>query len=255
MVAVSFAQMQNFRQAQRLWPFSETNAKVLLEAGLDPSRIEVVDPVVPWPKQRTQAAKSGRPIEVLFVGRITKSKGVLDLLDAVDRIRSTCAAPFRLSVVGKAEEDSYVAAVQSRCADLAPIVEFAGQIGNDDLQRRYHAAHVLAIPSYHEGFCRPVVEGLRAGCVPVGYASYNLPTVANGLGSLVKPGDVIALSAALQAMIEGLAAAHAGSASLPLDHGPTTVAAFDSLAAKHAAKFNFDRFRRSVVRGTRALAR
>jgi hypothetical protein len=33
-----------------------------------------------------------------------------------------------------------------------------------------------------------LAEGLRAGCVPVGYAGYHLPLVPNGLGRLVAPG-------------------------------------------------------------------
>ncbi len=132
----------------------------------------------------------------------------------------------------------------------------AGRCDSDELQRRYHQAHILAIPSYHEGFCRPVVEGLRAGCVPVGYASYHLPIVANGLGSLVAPGDVTALAAALTAMIESVAAARGTPKfQLPLDRGPTSIAQFDALAGEHVAQFSFARFSAAVTGEIRSLTR
>ena len=124
------------------------------------------------------------------------------------------------------------------------------------MQRRYHEAHILAIPSYHKGFCRPVAEGLRAGCVPVGYASYHLPLVANGLGRLVEPGDITALAAALTAMIDSVAEAKAKPAGqLPLDRGPTSIAAFDALAGDHVAQFSFARFSAAVTGEIRSLTR
>ena len=42
-----------------------------------------------------------------------------------------------------------------------------------------------------------MIEGLRAGCIPIGYASYNLPYIANKLGRMVPTGNVAALTAAL----------------------------------------------------------
>lgn len=71
------------------------------------------------------------------------------------------------------------------------------------------------------------------------------------MGRLVAPGNIAALAAALQSMTESTAAAR----SLPLDRGPTTIAEFDALAGRHAARFNFDRFSHTVIRGIRSLVR
>jgi len=180
---------------------------------------------------------------------------VLDLLEAIQRIGRAHHAAFRVSLVGKPNERGYVERVQDQAAALQPLVEFVGHCGDDELERRYRAAHILAIPSYHEGFCRPVAEGLRAGCIPVGYASYHLPIVSNGLGRLVMPGDVGALAAALQSMIESVAEARGDptGTSLPLDRGPTSVAEFDRLAGEHVAQFAFDRFAAAVINGIRGV--
>ena len=76
----SFEQLANLHHADWLWPISQTNADVLLEAGIDPARIEIVPPDVAWPPAFKLAAKAKSPIHILFVGRIVHSKGVADLV-------------------------------------------------------------------------------------------------------------------------------------------------------------------------------
>jgi glycosyltransferase involved in cell wall biosynthesis len=254
--ARSFAQLRHLANADRLWPFTSTNAEVLIAAGMDRRRMEIVAPVVEWPPAGRLADKTERPVRLLFVGRMIQSKGVLDLLRAIESVRSQSAVPFQLSLVGAAIDEAYRAAVADRVAGLAPQVELLGRVDGGRLERCYRAAHILVIPSYHEGFCRPVAEGLRAGCVPVGYASHHLPVVANGLGCLVAPGDVGALADALRSMIEIMAPALAspGKAMLPLDRGATSVRRFGALAQAHVRTFSFDKLSRHVVAGIGELA-
>lgn len=247
----SFMQLRYFAEVDRVWPFTSTNAQVLFDAGVDPRKVRIVEPVVEWPPPFRLAKKEKEPVEILFVGRIFESKGVLDLLQAVEWLRAQNAPAFRLRIVGKTGDETYFKRVLERVAALAPDVEFLGQIASEQLAQRYRAAHVLAIPSYHEGFCRPVVEGLRAGCVPVGYSSYHLPLVANGLGRLVSPGNIRALAEALRAVVGSLSSPPTASnrVSLPLDRGPTSPAKFDRLAQAHVGQFTFDRLSKSVVSG------
>src|ERR1700694_3786124 len=72
----AFKQLANLRHVDWLWPVSKTNAGVLVEAGIDPTRIEIVPPAIKWPPAFELAAKARSSfIQVLFVGRITQSKG------------------------------------------------------------------------------------------------------------------------------------------------------------------------------------
>jgi glycosyltransferase involved in cell wall biosynthesis len=172
---------------------------------------------------------------------------VLDLVRAVDLLRARCSIPFGVKIVGKFDDnDDYYASINDAVANhgLAPLVEILGRTeSDDDLVTLYHDAHILAIPSYHEGFCRPVIEGLRAGCVPVGYSAYNLPLVANGLGRLVFPGNIGALADSLATMVEAIARTFAdpSTASLPLDGGPLTLGEFEAAAAPHVNQFSFEK--------------
>lgn len=121
--------------------------------------------------------------------------------------------PVRLRIVGNLEwsDTDYLAEVKAAIAGsgLAPSIELVGTASDEELQRIYHQSHILAIPSYHEGFCKPVIEALRGGLIPVGYAAYNLPHIAGGFGKLVPPGDIDALADALATLINALPQAFA----------------------------------------------
>jgi glycosyltransferase involved in cell wall biosynthesis len=58
-------------------------------------------------------------------------------------------------------------------------------------------ADVFVLPTYHEGFCVPVLEALASGCCVVTYDNSNLPAISGGLTSLVSTGDISALAATI----------------------------------------------------------
>lgn len=230
--------MENLRRADRLWPVSETNAALLAAHGFDRDRIEVIPLAVDRPAIRQLADKAPTPVELLFLGRIVPAKGVADLLDAVERIRARHLPDFRLRIVGNLEysDADYCDSLRRTIRDrrLDDIVEFIGTVDDTRRDRLLHAAHILAIPSYHEGFCKPVVEGLRAGCVPVGYAAHHLRYIADGLCRMVTPGDIAALAEALADSVADVAAAFASSeAPIRLDRGRLNRAEFAAAVREH----------------------
>jgi len=126
---------------------------------------------------------------------------------------------------------------------LQSMISFTGTIDDSERDRLFGDAHIVAIPSYHEGFCRPIAEGFRAGCVPLVYDAYNLPHIANRLGCVVPTGDVEALAAGLSklvfAQLDGMN--RPDETVLPLDRGPTSVHEFDHLAQQWTQEFTFER--------------
>lgn len=242
----SFDQLPVLRHADWLWPISETNAQVLRDGGFDSNQIEIIPPSIEWPPWFRLEDKAPAPIRILYVGRITQSKGILDLLGALAIVLSGQTIQFRAGIVGSvhARDREYLAAIEAAIDQLGvgQSVELVGPIDAENLAGRYHAAHILVTASYHEGFCRPVAEGLRAGCVPVGYASYNAPLVANGLGRFVPPGNVRELAGAILDVAAALQrAAVDQSVTLPLDGGPMTIMKFDRAARKQAGQFSFEK--------------
>jgi glycosyltransferase involved in cell wall biosynthesis len=255
-IEASFRQLFNLRRADRIWCMSDVNAAELTSRGFDPRKLEIVPLAVERPPRTMLATKTAGQVELLFVGRIVTSKGGLDLIEAVDLVRRASDIPFRLRIVGNLEfsDPAYVARIKREIAerDLS-CVQFIGTVDDDVLIALYRSAHILAIPSYHEGFGVPVIEALRSGCIPVGYAAHNVPHVAARLGRLVEVGDRSELAAAMIEVIAGVAksAERPDVPLLPLDCGRMSRRAFDEAAGVHVARFSADRvggdMRRSVA--------
>ncbi|MBX3097552.1 MAG: glycosyltransferase family 4 protein [Fimbriimonadaceae bacterium] len=94
---------------------------------------------------------------VLFVGRIERDKGTLELIRAMQRV------PHSLVVIGPDGRRKYA----ERCrAEAGSNVRFLGPIPHDDplLAGAYAAATVFALPSVGETFCLSAAEAVVAGC-------------------------------------------------------------------------------------------
>jgi glycosyltransferase involved in cell wall biosynthesis len=254
----SLQQLRSFRHVDRFWATSPTTADALVEHGFARAAIEVIPLAVDRPAPARLIEKPTTPIRLLFVGRLTQAKGILDLIEALEAARARTSIPVALDVAGNEEyaDPSCVAEAKLVVArrGLGAVVRFLGAVDDRKLDALYRGAHLLVIPSYHEGFCRPIVEGLRAGCVPVGYAAFNSPLVANGLGRMVPTGDRGALAGALVDLIEALARATSSRTRLlPLDSGELPLAEFDAAAQRHVQSFTFERVAEQAVQSVRLL--
>lgn len=240
----SLLQVETLRHADEIWADSPSNAQELLNRGFNPARLRVIPLVVEDPPLADFLGKPEGPVRILFVGRFAPSKGLHDLITAIARLRLPRGA-VQVTLAGNTawSEPDYLARLRGLIAahGLGEVVHFAGTVDDAEREALFHAAHVLAIPSYHEGFCRPVAEGLRAGCIPVVYDAYNLPHIAAQLGRVVPAGDVGALAAALEEMARAipLALAQPTEPLLPIDCGPVSAFAFGTLAHQHTAGFAF----------------
>jgi glycosyltransferase involved in cell wall biosynthesis len=253
----SFRQIHLLKDADEIWADSELNAAVLRDYGIDAARIRVIPLIVDDPAPARLSDKAAAPIEILFLGRFVPSKGALDLLEAVEVARGRTRQAFRLRLVGNLEwsDAAYLRRIEEAIAAgaLGEIVELHGTVDDVEREALLRAAHILVIPSYHEGFCKPVIEALRSGAVPIGYAAANLPAIMSGLGRLVPPGDRHALGATLAETIDSIgdALARPSSSRLVLDRGPMRIEEFEHAVDAYVNEFAFDR----VAPRMRACAR
>ena len=122
------------------------------------------------------------PPFVLYAGRLSREKGILELLQAADGIPLVVAGdgPLRNQVPGA-----------------------LGFVPHEELARLYERAAVVAVPSYREGFgvvcaeamahARPVVASAVGGLLDL--------VVDGETGLHVPPGDVVALRRALKTLL------------------------------------------------------
>lgn len=145
-----------------------------------------------------------RPLELLYVGRLIREKGLLDLFDAlalVPDVRLTVAGSQLPTDRDGVEEELRVRAGHS---ELAGRVRFLGMVEKAELERVVAAADVLVLPSYREGVPRSLIEGFATGTPAIATDVRGCrELVEDGVtGFLVPPHDPPALAGALRRAAE-----------------------------------------------------
>jgi glycosyltransferase involved in cell wall biosynthesis len=188
----------------------------------------------------------GTPREgVLFVGRLTRQKGVDALL------RAAAVGEFHgpVTVCGAGPEERALRALADELG-LASRVRWLPQTPQPELTALYRSAVVVAMPSHEEGLGLVAVEAGLCGTPVVGFRSGGLVDVVldGESGALVAPGDVGALARALGAFTRdperartagvralGMAAAFTPEAAAVRYRDVYAAALAGSAGARHAA--------------------
>jgi glycosyltransferase involved in cell wall biosynthesis len=142
----------------------------------------------------------GRPLELVYLGRLAREKGLYELLHALAIARSR-GADARLCLVGSGAEQARLKQTVDRL-QLASVVTFAGAAFGVAKLERLSQADVLALPSYSEGLPYSLLEGMAAGkavlVTPVGAIPDVVTPGVHGL--FVPPRDIEPLACAITAL-------------------------------------------------------
>lgn len=248
----SIRQKANLAAADAIWAASRFNRDDLIDYGLPGDRISVEPLFLKFERRSmNETPVRGGPVEILFVGRFVSSKGLVDLIEAVARIRRSGAPPFRLRLAGNVDfsDREFLAQLGRRVTELGldDCVVFEGRVSDARLAQLYARADLFALPSYHEGFCVPLIEALAAGCVPVTYDAGNLADLVGPWGITVPTGDQAAFSTALAAMIDQFAAGR--PAVLDLAGRRRSWADYRAGVEAYLGTFSFEAFAERIVAG------
>lgn len=117
-----------------------------------------------------------RDLDLVFVGRLVRDKGVDLLLDALTTL------PMRLTIVGRGPEESALRAHCERLG-LGERVVFAGMKADAELAALLNRHRVIVIPSrWEEPFGLVALEGIACGCVAAGSCGGGLPAAIGACG-------------------------------------------------------------------------
>lgn len=146
---------------------------------LGAGKVEVIPSAVELP---AEVGREATPPEVLYAGRLSPEKGVLELVDA--------AAGLNLVVAGDGPL-------------RAQVPQARGFLPPDELQRLYARAAIVACPSRREGFGVACLEAMAHGRPVVASAVGGLKdlVVDGETGVLVPPRDPRALRSALERLL------------------------------------------------------
>jgi glycosyltransferase involved in cell wall biosynthesis len=137
--------------------------------------------------------------QFLFVGRLTAQKGIPTLIEALAKMRN----PARLDVVGDGPlADELKARVNS--LGIADRVRWLGQLPQPSLTELYRRATALVVPSTDEGLGLVAVEAQLCETPVIAFDSGGLTDTVqhDRTGLLVPPGNVDALAASLDALLD-----------------------------------------------------
>jgi glycogen synthase len=166
--------------------------------------IEVIHTAVDPTKYRGGGVRPGGRPTVLFVGRIDRYKGVFTIADAVLGLRGRYP-DILCRFVGGADADSAERLREKiRMRSAERNFELLGYIDNDLLGQYYADCDVFASPAPQEhGVATVYLEAMAAGKPVVACNSGGTPeAVIDGqTGLLIAPGDVDALSRALDRLL------------------------------------------------------
>jgi glycosyltransferase involved in cell wall biosynthesis len=135
-----------------------------------------------------------------FVGRLTRDKGIAELVEAYSKLRERFPE-LRLLLVGEVEDADPLPSETRRLIKREPQIIHTGFV--EDPVPYYHMMDVLAFPTHREGFPNAVLEAHAAGKPVVAARSTGVvdAVVDGATGVLVPVGDARALAAALELVL------------------------------------------------------
>ena len=127
----------------------------------------------------------GEPLRLTYAGKISRPKGVPEMLSALDKIAADPDAPdFKLTMAGGCQDE----VLRSRLGSLPSYVSWLGQIPQPALADLMRRTDIFILPSYFEGLPLVLIEAMASGAVPV---STDLPGIQSWISSNVTGSNAV----------------------------------------------------------------
>jgi glycosyltransferase involved in cell wall biosynthesis len=170
----------------------------------------------------------GRPLRILFVGRVSLMKGLPYLLEAVKRLKSR---NIEVRLVGE------IALAENAIAPYRRLCRFLGPVARSEVLRHYAWADILVLPTLCEGLALVQLEAMAAG-VPVIATPNAGNVVRDGVDGFVVP---IRDAEAIAEKIEYLA------------QRPEVLREMSHSARKQAEEFSLEKYGERLIKAIRSL--
>ena len=117
-------------------------------------------------------------VNLLFVGRVEKRKGVFELIDACEKLAYQ-NFKFKLYIIGGGDSFEFLSK-KIKEKKLTEYIFFTGQISSKiEINKFYEMSDIFILPSYTEGFPRVLFNAMEFG-LPI------LTTMVGGIPALMK---------------------------------------------------------------------
>lgn len=179
----------------------ETNNR-FIQAGLDKEKTTTIYnfhtlDIKPEDIEKKVKNKKKRAIlDIVFLGSISKRKGILDLLEALENTSD----PFFLHVCGTATDDNVEKQFEERKDNIKKgIIIQHGYVTGNEKKEILISGDVLILPSYAEGFPLVLLEAAAAGCAIISTRVGAVSEVFDSRnGRIIDPGNIKQLTGAIE---------------------------------------------------------
>ena len=118
------------------------------------------------------------PLRLLFLGMLTRAKGVYELIDAFTQNRDRWNGRVELNIggIGDAEDDLKELV---RTNGLSNMIHFHGWVTDNEMHQFFNQTNVVILPSYTEGLPVSILEGMAYGKAIIATAVGGIPEVVH----------------------------------------------------------------------------
>ncbi|HKO51236.1 MAG TPA: glycosyltransferase family 1 protein [Polyangiaceae bacterium] len=179
-------------------PYQVTKDELVSRLHADPDKVHVVNYGVDHQSYFPKPEIARAPRTILYVGAVTRSKGVEVLIRAFAQIKAR-VSDAKLRIGGKSSVDQPM--LEGLASSLGVTdVSFEGYISEADLATRYREATVMVFPS-HYGFGLSTLEAMACGTPVVGVRALDAPEFFADAGILAEPNNVESLAECLSSVL------------------------------------------------------
>lgn len=170
-------------------------------AGIPENKIKLIYDAQPQIKKtfnyKKHSSKDDSTVNLLYVGRLRKHKGVDILIEALEILENK---NWRLSIIGDGAEIKNLKRLVRKKGLLKEITFYGFQ---KSVEKFYEGHDILIVPSLNEEFGLVIIEAMQFGVAVIGSDKGGIPEIIeNGKdGLLFKSGNVKSLSAAIEYLI------------------------------------------------------
>ncbi|MBQ6438655.1 MAG: glycosyltransferase family 4 protein [Mogibacterium sp.] len=166
----------------------EQRTQIIEIFGMDESRVSVIGSGYNSKLFNTDSRTDrspGDPLRIAYAGKISRPKGVPEMLAALERLASDSSTPaFKLTMAGGCQDE----VMKKKLEDLPVWAEWLGQIPQPALAELLRQTDIFILPSYFEGLPLVLIEAMSSGAVPV---STDLPGIRGWIDSNVSGSNAV----------------------------------------------------------------
>lgn len=140
-------------------------------------------------------------INILYLNRIERRKGVYDLVNVIPEIIKTFPN-VKFTLAGDGDIDGVTAVIERE--NMKEYASVPGWQNKSQKEELLSKADIFILPSYNEGLPISLLEAMAYGVAPIVTKVGGIPEVVNNgsNGLLIEPGDVDGLKRALYVLIK-----------------------------------------------------